>query len=272
MVCVKSQSCLDQEQIERLNRARDFFGDCVKRRNDWITLIRGSKKKALADGHAALVLDCRIPSKKTIESELVGLVQPLNRVRPDSATSICKNLTNVDDRVLVVLKANTLNSHNLVSWNQQLMLVHNVHFVNGPESKVPIFVGFYRIKNQIMDKLRDLLLFESTIKKGYKFLPRICDWEPCPVRCSADAVNPNDLKVQDVKSSPEIMQSVSDDECGFIEKFCCRFMDRDDEKLFTIPDIVFLNGNRVKIGVRWESFQEVIQVDDVLFGPLDLEF
>jgi hypothetical protein len=258
--------------FERFNRARDFFGDCIKRRNDWITLVRGSKKKALSDGHMALVIDCRIPRQKTVESEPVGLVKPLERTELDSTTtSIGKNCAEVNDRTLIVLKANALDSHDLVGWNQQLMLVHNVHFVNGPESKIPIFVGFYRIKNQIMDKVGDLLLFESTIKKGYKLLPCVRDWEPCPVRCEADTVNLNDLKVQNVEGPSEIMESVPDDECGFIEKFCCRFMDRDDERLYTVPSVVFFDGNRVKIRVGREGTQEVVQVEDVLFGPLNLE-
>jgi hypothetical protein len=256
-----------EQDLGRLNRACDFFGDCIKRRNDWIALIRGSKKEALSDGHVALVLDCRIPSQKTFESELVTS----ERVKSDFATGVGKNCANVDDRVLIVLKVNVLDSHHLVGWNQQLMLVHNVHFVNGPESKISLLVGFYRIKDKVMDDLGDLLLFESTIKKGYKFLPRVCDWEPCPVRCGADIVNLNDLKVQDVESPPEIMQDIPNNERGFIEKFRCRFVNRDDERLYTVPSIVFLNGNRVKIGAGGEVLQEVIQVEDVLFGPLNLE-
>jgi hypothetical protein len=66
----KSQSCSAQQQFERLNRARDFFGDCVKRGNDWLTLMRIPKIEALSEGRMAIINHFRVSTERN------GLVNP----------------------------------------------------------------------------------------------------------------------------------------------------------------------------------------------------
>jgi hypothetical protein len=61
--CDQSQLSIPQEELERLNRARDFFGDCVKRWDDWLTLMRVPKGEAVSEGRLALIYHFRVSTK-----------------------------------------------------------------------------------------------------------------------------------------------------------------------------------------------------------------
>jgi hypothetical protein len=146
------------------------------------------------------------------------------------------------------------------------MLVPNVHVVNSPEGVIPSLVGFYGIQNEGLNRRSDLLLFQSTIKGMiFKFLPRIADWEACPLGRESITLQ-DDLVVHEIQRTAEIMQNISDDESGLIDI---------KRSVKLKPEIVcsrlsvFIDMNRVEVLIKKGS-QEGIEIVDVLQGPLNL--
>jgi hypothetical protein len=82
---------LSDKQLERLNCARDFFGDPVKRWNDWLALVRSSKHEAYTNGYAAFVLKCRVPSVGHVEFQ--------------TTRSFRKDWRVFNDEMFIILKA-----------------------------------------------------------------------------------------------------------------------------------------------------------------------
>jgi hypothetical protein len=239
-----------ETDAERLDRARDFFGDPVKRWNDRLVLEGHSYIEEYVRGRLALVLHCNIPVVLFPKPNPAGFVHDVR--------------VNENKIVRVILKANTLKPHKLHHWNEKLMLVPDVHIVNSPEGVIPSLVGFYRIQDKVMNGLGDLLLFQSAIKGTYQFLPRIADWEPCPFVGSAIAPQ-NNLVVHEIQGAAEIVQNVPNDKRGIIggegryvnPKVICSSLD------------IFVNTERVEVRAR-ENAQQGIQVSDVFYGPFNL--
>src|SRR6478609_4490354 len=115
------------ENIERFNRARDFFGDPAKRWQDRLSLEGCSKVEEYSCGRMALIVYCEIHSVQMSESLTPRIIHE-NRIKRN-------------DGAFVILKANTLNQHKLQHWNQQLMLVPDVQVVSGPEGEITSLVG-----------------------------------------------------------------------------------------------------------------------------------
>ena len=166
-MCAKSQLQLSipQQDLERLNRARDFFGDPMQRWHDGLTLKNSSKMEAYANGRIALVIQCRLPTVNVA-------------IEPDFARVIGKDSGMFNDDAFIILKADTRKPHYLESWNQELVFINDIQIVQGPEERIPSLVGFYRIQNKIMDCLSDSLLFQSA------FYPLLRATAPLILTCS----------------------------------------------------------------------------------------
>jgi hypothetical protein len=221
------QQASTDENVERFNRARDYFGDTVKRWNDRVTLAKG-----------------------------ISVVEEYCRGRV----------------AFIVLKADTLEHHKLEHWDQELMLIHDVQIVHSPEGKIPSLVGLYRVQDKGLNGRTDLLIFESAVKGGYKFLPRIPDWESCPLGWIATTSH-DDLVVQEIKSTPEIMQSVSHDQ-RCVHEVERASIDFEPEKLCANASIfkslrVAINMDAVEVGFD-EIDQHQIEIVDVLQRPFNL--
>jgi hypothetical protein len=141
--CDQSQLSIPQEELERLNRARDFFGDCVKRWDDWLTLMRVPKGEAVSEGRLALIYHFRVSTKgiKRIAIE-VDLAQAT------AERGIGEQNGKFKDDIVLVLHTNAYNRYHGEVWNRQLMLVNLICLVNGPEPKVPLLVGLLSCREQ----------------------------------------------------------------------------------------------------------------------------
>lgn len=245
------QQASANENIERFNRARDFFGDPIKRWQDRLSLEGCSKVEQYRRGRMALIVHCEIPSVQMPESHAPRIVHE-NRIN-----------RNLD--VFVIFKANTLYQHKLQHWNQKLMLIHDIEIVNSPEGIIPSLVGFYRIQNKSLNGRSDLLLFQSAVKKTFEFLPRVSDWEACPLR-GVSIASENNLVVHEIQSTAQVVQHVSDDE-GSLSDI--------QESMKLKPDIIcshlsiFIDMNRVEVRAK-EVIEKRIEVIDVLQGPFNL--
>jgi hypothetical protein len=246
------------ENVERFNRARYFFGDPAKRWNDRLCLEGSSEVEEYGSGRIAFIMHCEITTVQVFEYESVGLV---NEVRPKP-----------NEIIFVVLKANTIESHKLQHWNQELMLIHDVHVVHGPKGKIPSLVGFYRIEYKNLNGRSDLLIFQSRMKGSYEFFPRIADWEPCPFGRSASASD-NNLVVHKIQGTPEVMQGIPHDKRGFSQVEGAG-INLNPEKICSDASIfekrrVFIDMEAVKVRCD-EIAQQGVKVVDVLQGPFNL--
>lgn len=247
------------EDVERFNRARDFFGDVTKRWNDRLSRHEGSPKvEEYICGRVAFIVHCEFKSVQFFESKSTGIA---SETRPDWK-----------EIIFVVLKANILKHHKLKHWDQELMLIDDVHIVHGPNGKIPSLVGFYRIQDKSLNGRANLLLFQSTIQGSYEFLPRIADWESCPFGRSSAAPNYN-LVVHEIQSTAKIMQGISHNE-GSVDYIEGTGINLEPEKIFSGVNIfeklrVFIDMETVKVRCD-EIAQQGVKVVDVLQGPFNL--
>ncbi|MGA3177318.1 MAG: hypothetical protein ABSE19_08210 [Candidatus Acidiferrum sp.] len=256
MPCSGDRAAIEsQEQLERLNRASDFFGDPIKRWSDWFAFVRSSKSKAYASGRAALISQYGTPS--------VGIS------KPDAARLFGKNDRMCDDFMFVVFNADIHKSHHLKSWNQELMLVSDIHLVNGPDGEIPSLVGFYRVSNKVMDRAGNLPAFERSLQGSYQFLPCIANWEPCPFRRSTPAEQ-NNFVVEQIQSAPKVMHSISNNKSSVGQESGFRRMDIDNEVIYFVPRIDLVDGDRVGVSGA-EIIQKSAQIVDMFFGSFNLQ-
>jgi hypothetical protein len=257
-VCVRSIPNLssESEQLKRLNRARNFFGDPRQRYDDRLRLKGHPQIEYYRSGQMALVLHCHSAVVSILQSDTAGLVHEPHLVR-------------VNRETLVIFKAEINKCHHLQHWNEQLMFVPDIHVVKGPDEWIPSRVGFYIIQDKVANPERDLLLFQSTIQGDYKFLPSIAHWEPSPL-CRSSVALQNYLVPQQIKGTSEVMQCIPNGE-GNIVTGETRREHIDSQVIRSLPCIVF-NSDGMKIIGLGKIADQRNNVSDVLFGPLNLKF
>lgn len=239
--------------LESVNRARDAFRDFVERCDDGLVLKGRSYIEYYRKGRMALVLHCKIalPVELPVERRLGNVVL-------------------VGDKdFFIVLKADVGKPHHIEQWDQQLMLVRDVHIVQGPEGIIPTLVGFYDIhdKGANLHSARiigDTLLFQSAVYGGYKFLSALSDWKSRAVINSTSGAVKRAV-VKNIDRASEIVQNVANNQGGFGHGEPA-FVDVDEQ---VITPFVFLDADGVKVR-RGESIQKFIKVMDVLHGPFNL--
>src|SRR4029077_324671 len=105
-------------------------------------------------------------------------------------------------RITPYIGINSNNVRNLSDWNEQLVLVENVQFVQGPQGEIPSFVWLYLVENESLQF--DGMLYRSTREGAYKFLPRLINRESGVL-----AWNPADFEhgiaVNQVQGTPQIV-------------------------------------------------------------------
>lgn len=147
------------------------------------------------------------------------------------------------------------------------MFVPDIQVVKAPDEWIPSRVGFYVIQDEMTNGVRDLLLFQSAIQGGYKFLPSIAHWKSSPFCRNTTAIDDH-LVPQQIECAPEVMQNIANLQGNIVrrEVICT---DIDAEMIGSLPRIVFNSGGMEIIGAR-ESANHRVNVSDVLFGPLNL--
>lgn len=245
-----SQSGLSQDELERLNRARDFFGDAHQRFKDRLIVERCSKVEEYRRGRAALILQLNFPSLCAVQPESMRVRQGVDAVPVDSAA-------------FVVLKADLLKLHPLKDWDQKLMFVPIVQVMEKREPEIPIpiasRVGFYGIQNEPVERRTDLILFKSLIKSGYKFFPSFADWESGPIPRAIG-------RVEKIEGTPQIMKRVADYQSTTIT-LKLREIHVESEEIGSIR--VLLDADRVEARIEKIGEQHV-DIEDVLIGPFNL--
>ena len=164
-----------KNDLELLNRARDYFGDIIERFTDWLTIEWRSYVEEYICDRLSLVLHCNILINQLPESKASCFIHDVR--------------ANKNHILFVIFKANTVKPHRLEYWNEKLVFVPDVKVISGPEWIIPSLVGFYCIQYKIMDVHSDLLLFQSAVKDSHKFFPCIANWEPCPFAWSSAAID-----------------------------------------------------------------------------------
>jgi len=195
--------------------------------------MRIAKIEAVADGRMALIAHFRTSTKGN------GSV---NLTQATAERRVGEQHWKLKDDVFIVLNTHAFNRYHREVWNQQLVLVDNVHLIDSPDSKVPLSVGLYCVENKVMEGFSNLPLFESSTKGSRKFLPRIRDWKPRPFGLQAS--RGNDFKPQNVEGASKVVVDIPNDKSGFVPEFVLRFMDGDDDFQVSVPTIRF-NGDRV---------------------------
>jgi hypothetical protein len=236
------------EQLERLNRACDFFGDPAQRWNDRLVLEGSVLSEVYLSGRAALVLYC------DLSMDRLGDLQTKGRFIGESSGS--------DGTAIFILKAHIKDNHKLNHWDEKMMLVPDVHVVKPPEQDIPTLVGLYLFDNKLTIGHDDLLLFQSTLDFGFKFFPRIKYWEACPFSRGTDELVPHK-----VESAPQVVERIANDE---------RTVDTREKILTKLHAEEVLSSMRVVIDDHTvdvslsEVTQERVNIVDVLVGPLNL--
>jgi hypothetical protein len=118
--------------VESVNRARHAFRNFVERDDDGLVLKGNSYVEYYRNGRMALLLHCKLP---------IPFKFPLVR-------SIGKEVFVDNEDLFVVLKADVRKPHHVEYWNEQLMLVPDIHIVQGPEGVIPSLVGLYDIHEE----------------------------------------------------------------------------------------------------------------------------
>ena len=249
-----------RQLLECIDRARNLFGDPVKRWNDRLTLKRNSYIEQYRRGRVALVLDCPV----IVPFQFDVAARFIHDEFPRSARVFCPK-----GDVFIVLKKDLSEYHQIEHWDEQLMFVPDVQIVESAEQRIPSRVGFYNILQEATDRksatvVGARLLFQSVFKGLFKFFPVISEWESRVMRCAPDRCFDRP-EVHEIESAFEVVQSISDDksganhrEAGFV----------DVEAKMVLPSLD-LNAHGVEVRVR-ETGEKFVQVRDVLYGPFNL--
>jgi len=244
----------ERKQLEGFERARDFFGDTSKRHRDRLILEKSIWSEEYSRGRMALILDCDFPT--------IGISQP------DSARFLHSVATVTDRPTFIVLKADVYNCHKLQSWDEKLMLVTNVHLVQGPEGVIPSLVGFYRIHNEGPKFGSNLLLFQGAIAPTvYKSFACIADWEISPM-CNPPSASPDDLTEHEIESASEVMQGIASRKSDFIGRK--QIVSKVNAKEILASLHVVINSRSVTVGMSPECQAKFVNIRDVFVGPLNL--
>jgi hypothetical protein len=240
------------DPLKGINRARDSFRELRERWDNRLVLKRGAYAEDYCRGRIALLVYCKVSFPP--DPEPVGI---LRVVRPHR-----ENIS------VLILKADVRELHYLEHWDEQLMLVRDVHIVQGPQGAVPSRVGFYDIDHEVSQCdsapiVGKFLLFQSAIYGTYKFVPLIADWK-MSMEISLPSKFIEDSVVQQIKRTSEVVQGVSDDKSGVGSREVSEECNAD-----TSSALLLLDANGVKVR-RGKFGQQLIQVIDVLHGPFNL--
>jgi hypothetical protein len=250
VVCAKSQLSYlsEKKRLERLNRARNFFGDPVQRRDDRLTFEGKSIIEEYSSGRMALILYSKIFPLELVQRQSPRLVgnQPLLK-RPFFS--------------IFVLKANTSNVDDLQEWNKELMFVSNIQVIQSPDRVIPSLVGLYVVQEQIMDFDLDLLLFEKIHEGSFQFISGIANGKPT-VFGDFPATLYDNVVPENVECAPEIVQHIPDHHSGILGWKCIGVVKPGQQ----IPSFqILVDRDDVKIIFSGPS----IQFGEVLRGPLN---
>lgn len=250
-----------EENIERFNRASDFFGDPVQRWNDRLSLERHVQIENYRSGRMALILDCEF---------LIPRVFDVVSVKPE-ATRLVHDVELVGEmaRALFIFKVDIVESHKLQKWNEKLMFIPDIQPVKCTKEIIPSLVGFYRVDDKSGDIESDLLLFQSAIYGTHKFFPGFVNWELCPIAGLAVAIK-DDLVPHKIQSASEIVQCITDDK-GNVTGRECQFV-KSDSQVNKFPAEIVIDKDGVEIVRHHPSKQSRFNVLDVLLGPLNLRY
>jgi hypothetical protein len=250
-----------QQEIERFNRASEFFGDPVERWNNRLSLERNVQVENYRRGRMALVLDCEFTAPRILNSPLV---------EPNAAGLIHEvGVLGKMNRALIILKANISEHHHLQHWNKKFVFIPYIQPVKCPEGVITSLVGLYPVQNKTADIRKDLLLFQSAIYGSFQFFPGVEYWEASPIRSLSVALNHN-LVPQEVKRASKIVQSISQDHSDVI----CgkRHIIESDMQMNKVPAVIEFNADGMKI-VRSDPLGENrFNIRDVLLGPVNLQY
>jgi hypothetical protein len=122
-----------------------------------------------------------------------------------------------------------------------------------------------RVQKKVMDFGNDLLLFESILQGGYKFIPGIADEKSGELGRSPSALSDN-VMPKNIQSAPQIMERVAHQYCRVLGWKCERIK---VERQPTHVLRVLLDVDTVKI-VRDDSSEPSIEITDVFRSPLNL--
>lgn len=244
----------EREHLECLNRARDFFGDTCQRQKDRLILEHGIWPEDYSRGRMALVLDCDFPVVGVSQSDAAGFVHEVSSISDRSA--------------FLILKADINNPHKLQGWDEKLMLIADIHLVQGPDGVIPSRVGFYRIHHEGPKFGSNLPLLQSTLEPlVYKSFALIEDWET-GMRCRSSLTTENDLVVHQIESASKVVQRIPGSKGDFIGGKQI-FSDVDTQEILASLCVV-INSRSVAVRVVGKGQPKRVNVRDVLVGPLNL--
>lgn len=239
----------EKQRLERLNNARNFFGDPVQRWNDRLASEGKSVVEKYSSGRMAFILYSKILSEELAQRQsprLIGNQQFIER--PFFS--------------IFVLKANAPDVHDLQDWNQELMFVPNIQVVQSPDRVIPSLVGFYLIQEKIMDFDLDLLLFEDVDEGGFQFISGIANGKST-VLADLSAALDDDVIPQNIEGASKIVEHIPDHHSGILGWQCIRI----EKQRQPIPSFqVLIDAEDVKVTPLSEPS---IQFSKVLRGPLN---
>ena len=241
-----------QCQLERLEHAADHFSQIMNFWNDRLTFKGSSYWEQYHDGRMALVLDCVV---STCQIKRHGAI----RLAVDNGDGIANYLN-----AFIILKADCVKGHKLQCWDDELMFVHDVQFVEGPEGIIPSRIGLYRIFDKVRDD-RSSLLFQSTIHNFFKFLGTTDDWELCMAGEFARN-GQNCLSKEDVEGTSQIVNCIPKN----LRRQVLRELGLIDVNPQAMAPKVILHPEAVEIRLP-KILDKFIQIRDVLVGPFNLD-
>lgn len=251
----KSQS-REVDFLESIDRARNFFGDPYKRWEDRLTLKSGSAYiENYISGRAALILQCNFPSVRSGERNDAGffgeVISPPDRIPA------------------FIFKANIKETHKLQHFDEFLMLISDIHVVQGAEGGIPSRVGFNVVQDNVGNFCPNSLLFQNLNDLSFKFFPRIFEWKSTPF-CGCPTTSKNELVVEMVERTSKVMENVPNNKTGRIfEGIEGGHVDIEPQRVCSLFQI-FFDFNGVRVRVR-EGYEQLVEVREVFFGPFNLE-
>jgi hypothetical protein len=167
----------------------------------------------------------------------------------------------------LVFVANVPNPLKLHIGDKQSVLVLDIEPVQGPNGfAISSLVGLYDIHDEVNDPFRGLIYESASAIDGcYKFIPSPAYREIGVIR-PLSSRSEFDVTGNEVQSSSEIMQSVSND----AHEFSWHGFTKPELERIVAGIKVSLNVNSVKVSLDEFAHEKTTQVLDVLLGPLDL--
>lgn len=246
-----------QKFLKSGDRSAELVDHAGQRCNDWLIRVGRSFSEGYANFDAALIVYPGISSVFVFESLDVLCVEVQRRIRVDSP--------------LFILQAHAQKRHHLESWDELLVFVEDVHFVNEPQGRVLSWVGLYYVDDEFGDPWADCFLFQGALDLSYHSLPCLAHWELRPVR-HPSAIEFDSLAVKNVHRRSEVVEGVPNDRAAFFKKSLGRLDKIYNEFCRLEPFwLDYSGGNSVPLATPIESRHKSFELADVLFCPFDLE-